>query len=49
MNLRDYERKLLCHNMCSVLEGLKKASVNLSQDGLPLGQILSLRLPVYEA
>jgi hypothetical protein len=42
-----------CHDLiCEVsqhLSGLKKATRNLSQDGLSLGQILKLQLPENEA
>jgi len=40
---------IICVVSQHLLEVLKKASVNLSQDGLSVGQILSLGLPAYEA
>ena len=39
---------IICVVSQHLLEGLKKASVNLSQDGLSLDQILNLGLPAYE-
>ena len=40
---------VICVVSQHLLEGLKKASVNLIQDDLSLGQILNLGLPAYEA